>query len=134
MKNKTRRDRFRNNLKKIDEFLRRSRIAVLESQVEPDFSDHNPQYAEITFTPLNRDIFEDIIIYINRRELEFSIPMSIKVIDDEKNNRYTLIICPHKGLKIPKNRELEEPYLLEETEKFIAHIAPIIRDYQMKYH
>jgi hypothetical protein len=133
MKEKTAESKFKDDLMKVGAILKMRHIAILESHIPPNFSSNNQTYAEATFIPLNREVLEDLVSYINKKTLEFLSSMSLRPIDDETNNRYTLVICPYSGLKQPKDIQSKKPYLLEETEKFLAHIPRIIRDYHMKY-
>jgi hypothetical protein len=133
MQNKTMQNKFERDLLKVGAILKARNIAILESHVHPDFAEIRQVYGEATFIPLNKDVLEDIVTYINQEARKLPSSMALRVVDDETNNRYTIVIAPNSDTIKPSQGEYTKPHLLQETEKFMAHMAPAIKHYQMRF-
>jgi len=129
------RQRFLEEITKLDAFLSKHKIADLASYLPPDFSFITPQYGEATFTTTTAkagEILEDFVSFLNRECLKFGSPISIKLWEED-NNRYTFIFTPIKDIprEVVKQAPFEKPYWVVETERFLAHAASRADNYQI---
>jgi len=121
---KTTHDKFQKDLLKASAILKHYKIAELLEHTHPDFEEGRTQYAQAKFKLYNQEVFEEICDHVAERAKQHGSRITLALWIYEDKRECDLILDPTKG--IPRNSWLEE------TENFIAHIAPGIKDYEMK--
>jgi len=105
--------------------FKRYQIAKLKSYRAPEFNSRNPEYLEMVFNrPLNMDLFEAIIRFINERTVKHGRRVSARIVEDEEQKENIVVLVPHS--ETPRN------IWLDETRSFMKHMRSGIKDYQTR--
>jgi len=121
-------DKFKTDLMHVGATLRKHRIATIESHVHPNFDNpENPIYAEVVLTVQNQSVLGNLINFINQQEeTEYRVPAGFdKPEYNLETGRCTLRIKPYPSL--------DKSCWLSETEQFLSHLRPIVKDYRQKF-
>ena len=118
-------DKFEEQILKINRVFHEYRIAKVESYMRPNFESKDLIDAGIVVKPYNYDLLEEIVLYINQESRKFGKDTAIRIFYDSENNICHLTIKP--DLSSPRTQWLEE------TENFISHIPHFINDYETRF-